>query len=85
MPIVNQDSFKDECCGAWGAQLIKRPTLAQVMISRYMGSSPAWGSVLTAQSLKPASDSVPLSLPLPHSCSVSLCLKTKQTSKKIFF
>ena len=44
------------------------PTLAQVMISRFLGLSPAWGSVLTAQSLEPASDSVSLSvsLPLPH-------------------
>ena len=34
------------------------------------------GSVLTAQSLEPASDSVSpaVSLPLPHSYTVSLCL-----------
>ena len=47
--------------------------------------SPSSGSVLTAQILEPASDSVPLSLPLslplPHTCSVSLCLsKIKKTN-----
>ena len=60
------------------AQLVKRPTLAQVMISLSVSSSPASGSVLTAQSLEPALDSVSLSLPLPHSCShtqVCICWK----------
>ena len=60
--------------GAWVAQSAKRPTSAQVMISQLAGSSPGSGSVLTAQSLEPASDSVSpsLSLPLPNSCSRSL-------------
>ena len=40
------------------AQLVKYLTSAQVMITQFMGSSPASGSVLTAQSLEPASDSV---------------------------
>ena len=40
------------------AQSVKRPTSAQVMISQSMSSSPASGSVLTALSLEPASDSV---------------------------
>ena len=44
------------------AQSVGRPTSAQVMISQFMGSSPASGSVLTAQSLEPASDSVSGSL-----------------------
>ena len=35
--------------GAWVAQSVKRLTLAQVMISRQVGSSPASGSVLTGQ------------------------------------
>ena len=39
-----------------------RPTSAQVVISRSVSSSPASGSVLTAQSLEPASDSVSPSL-----------------------
>ena len=38
---------------------------------------PASGSVLTAQSLEPVSDSVSPSLLLPCSCCVSLCLKNK--------
>ena len=70
--------------GAWVAQSVERPTSAQVMISRFVGSSPAWGSVLTARNLEPASDSASpsLSLPLPHSCSVCLSLSPKQTLKK---
>ena len=50
--------------GAWVAQPVKRLTAAQVVISRFVGSSPASGSVLTAQSLEPASDSVSPSLSL---------------------
>ena len=37
--------------GAWVAQLVKRLSSAQVMISRFVGLSPVSGSVLTAQSL----------------------------------
>ena len=48
--------------GAWVAQSVKWPTSAQVMISRSVSSSPASGSVLTAQSLEPVSDSVSPSL-----------------------
>ena len=44
------------------AQSVGRPTPVQVMISRSVSSSPASGSVLTAQSLEPASDSVSPSL-----------------------
>ena len=51
--------------GAWVAQLVKRPPLAQVMISRFVSSSPVSGSVLTAQSLELASDSVSPSLSAP--------------------
>ena len=54
---------------AWVAQSVKHPTLAQVMISWFMGSNPVTGSVLTAsQSPEPASDSLcpSLSLLLPH-------------------
>ena len=65
--------------GAWVAQSVKRPTSAQVMISQFVGSSPATGSVLTARSLEPASDSASpsLSLPLPCLSSVSLALQNK--------
>ena len=56
------------------AQLVKRPTSAQVMISQFMGLSPESGSGVTAQSLESASDSVSpsLSLLLPCSHAVSL-------------
>ena len=72
------------------AQSVERPTSAQVTILQYVSSSPGSGSVLTAQSLQPASDpgslarslSLSLSLPLPRSCSVSLTLKI---NIKIFF
>ena len=58
--------------GTWVAQSIKRPTLAQGMISLSMSSSPTLGSVLTAQSLELLWIlCLPLSLPLPHSYSVS--------------
>ena len=46
--------LKKDFGGAWVAQLVERLTSAQVMISRFVGSSPASGSVLTAQSLEPA-------------------------------
>ena len=59
--------------GTWGAQSVERPTSAQVMIAQLMGSSPASGSVLTARSSEPASDSVSLALcPSPaHALSLS--------------
>ena len=56
--------------GARGAQSVELPTLAQVMVSQVVGSSPASGSVLTAQSLEPASDSVSPSLSAPDRKSV---------------
>ena len=68
------------------AQSVKHLTLAQVMISCFVSSSPVLGSVLTAQNLEPALDSVsPLSLLLPRSYSVSLSQKQiniKKTIKK---
>ena len=65
--------------GAWVVQSVKRPTLAQVMISWFLSSSPMSGSVLTAQKLEPASDSVPpsLSAPPPLALSLTLSLKNK--------
>ena len=50
--------------GAWVAQSVGHPTSAQVMTSQFLGSSPASGSVLTAQSLEPALYSVSPSLSL---------------------
>ena len=45
---------KDKPGDAWVAQSVARLTLAQVMISRFVSSSPMSGSALTAQSLEPA-------------------------------
>ena len=53
----------------WVGQSVEHLTSAQVMILRFMRSSPTSGSVLTAWSLKPVlnsvSPSLSLSLPLP--------------------
>ena len=67
----------DSSWGAWVVQLVKRPTSAQVMISQFVGSSPASGSVLMARSLEPASDSVSPSLSAPPLLMLGLCLKNK--------
>ena len=48
--------------GARVAQSVSCQTSAQVRIARFVGSSPASGSVLIAQSLEPALDSVSPSL-----------------------
>ena len=67
-----------EVRGTWVAQLVKRLTSAQVTISWFMGLSPMLGSVLTAQRLEPASDSVSPSLSVPPLLIVSLvCLSLK--------
>ena len=57
--------------GTWVAWSVKCLTLAQVTILQSVNSSPASGSVLTAQSVEPPSDSVSPSLsgpPLPMLC-----------------
>ena len=68
------------------AQSVERPTSAQVTISWFVGSSPPLGSVLTAQSLEPASDSVSPSLSAPPllTLRLSLSFKNKQTLKNKF-
>ena len=66
--------------GVWVAPSVKRPTLAQVMISWSVSLRPAWGSVLTAQSLEPASDSVSPSLSAPPR--LMLCLSKINIRKK---
>ena len=48
--------------GPWVGQSVKRLTSAQIMISQLVSLSPGSGSLLKAQSLEPASDSVSLSL-----------------------
>ena len=65
--------------GAWVAQSVECPTSAQVMISQSVSSSPALGSVQTAQSLEPASDSVSPSLSDPPP--FMLCLSLSQKNK----
>ena len=67
-----EDSIRPRSWGARVAQSVKRPTSAQVMTSRFVGSSPASGSVLTARSPEPASDSVSPSLSAPPP--LALCL-----------
>ena len=62
--------------GTWVAQSGKRTTSAQVMISQSESSSPAKGSVLTAQGLEPASDSVFPSVSAPSL--LALCLSVSQ-------
>ena len=58
------------------AQSVKRPTLAQVMILRFVSSGPELGSVLTAQSLELASDSGAPCLSAPPL--LMLCLSVSQ-------
>ena len=72
------------------AESVKCLTSAQVMISQLLSSSPESGSVLTAQRLEPASDSVSpsLSAPPPLVLALSLSLKNKHQNffnlKKLF-
>ena len=65
------------------AQSLERLTLTQAMISRPMGSSPASGSMLTAQSLEPASESVSPSLSAPPLLTLCLSLRNKHLKKYI--
>ena len=63
----------------WGtqvAQSVKRLSVAQVMILRSMSSSPLLGSMLTAQGLEPASESVSPSLSAPPP--LTLCFSLSQ-------
>ena len=60
--------------GLLGGPVGLASTSAQVTISRFMSSSPESGSVLTAWSLEPPSDSVSPSLSAPLSFMLCLCL-----------
>ena len=66
----------------WVAQSVKRLTSAQVMNSQFVGLSPASGSVLTAQSLEPALDSVSPSLSAPPPLMLCLYQKMNKHLKK---
>ena len=72
-------SHQEYARGAWVAQLVKRPTLAQVMILQFTSSSPTFGSVLTAHSLEPASDAVSPSLFAP--LRLTFCLSLSKMNK----
>ena len=61
--------------------LFKEP--AQVMISQFKSSNPASGSVLTAQSPEPASDSVSPSASAPSPGSLALSLSLSLSKIKI--
>ena len=67
----------------WGPQSVKRSTSAQVMILRFISSSPESSSVLTAQSPEPASDSLSASPPLSLSLFLSLSLSKINIKEKI--
>ena len=69
--------MEQDCWGTWVAQSVGHPTSAQVMISRFMGSSPTSGYVLTAQSLQPVLDSVSPSLCVPPLMALCLFLALK--------
>ena len=63
------------------ARLVECLISAQVMISQFVGLSPTSGSVLTAQSLEPASDSVSPSVSAPPQ--LALCLSVSLSFSKI--
>ena len=63
--------------GAWVAQSVECPALAEVMISQFVRLSPASGSGLMAQSLEPVSDSVSPSLSAPPPFMLCLSLSQK--------
>ena len=64
--------------------MVERPTAAQVMISWFVSSSPASGSVLTAQRLESTPDPVSpsLSAPPPLTLCLSLSLKINKNILK---
>ena len=64
--------------GSLVAQLVKGLTSPQVMILWFVSSSPVSGSVLTAQSLEPASDAVSPSLSAPPLLMLCLSLSLKK-------
>ena len=63
------------------AQLVEHLTSAHVMISQFMSSGLASGSVLTDQSLEPASDSLSPSLSSPPLLALGLSLSLSKINK----
>ena len=76
------DTRRRQSWDAWVAQPVKHPTSAQVMITWSVSSSPKSGSVLTAQSLEPVSDSVSPSLSDPPLFMLCLSLSQKEINIK---
>ena len=70
-------NLRNETRGAWVAQSVERLTSVQVIILPFVSLSPTSGSVLTAQSLEPAWDSVSSSLSAPP----AFCLFLSKQSK----
>ena len=71
--VISENALKKPYTGGvCVAQSVGHPTSAQVMISRFVSSSPMLGSVLPAQSLGPASDS--MSPSLSATLTLTLCL-----------
>ena len=84
MGYSQEGTLKIQVRGTWVAQSVKRLTSAQVMISQLVGSSPVSGSMLSVQSLEPASDSVSPSVSAHSLLMLSLSLsKINKTLKKI--
>ena len=63
------------------AQSVEHPTSAQVMTSWFMSLNLASGSVLRAQSLEPALDSVSSSLSAPSPLALCLSLSLSNINK----
>ena len=76
MGYSQEGTLKIQVRGTWVAQSVKRLTSAQVMISQLVGSSPVSGSMLSVQSLEPASDSVSPSVSAHPLLVFSLSLST---------
>ena len=78
---INHTLEHSDYWGAWVAQLVRHLTSAQVMILVFVSLSPTLGSLLTWQ-LRAWSLlwilCLPLSPPLPHSCSVFVSLSLSQ-------
>ena len=72
-PLETPPSFKWQSGGTRVAPSVKHPTSARVMMSLFVGLSPASGSTLTVRSLLGIL-SLPFSVPLLDSCFLSLSL-----------
>ena len=80
--VTSHFLLKTVSMGCLGGSVVEHPTLAQVMISQSVSSSPALGSVLTAQSLEPALASVSPSLSAPPPLMLSRSLSLLSVKNK---